>query len=297
MIKRTLYLALGLVSYSAWALPDYEPFANATGSGGTSYATGANLVGQTGVDGQSWTQAGPTGSVTPKIVSGDLTIPGLYSAGGGQSASFGGNGESARLNLSSSSTSGTIYYSFSMKLNDLTGMSSTGVFWAGLNNSTGTQTGTPSVVATRVITKSAGAGLYSIGLDKSSSVTGNFVFAPGTYSTSDTVFIVGSYTFNTVGNTTDDLSQLWVNPSSATFGAASAPGGSLSSTSGTDLAAVASFVLFDRNAAEPAAGQLDDLRIATDWADVTPVVPEPSVIALTAVGCLSVIGLRRMFRK
>jgi hypothetical protein len=195
-------------------------------------------------------------------------------------------------------TSGTVYYSFAVKVTDLTGLNTSGVFWAGFNNTQGAQNTTPNTVATRVLTRSAGAGLYNIGLDKSSGTAGSFVWDTQNFTTSDTVFIVGSYTFNP--NTGDDVSQLWVDPDSSTFGGASAPTALLSSTAGTDLARVASFVLYDRSANEPAAGLMDDLRFGTSWADVTPSVnsvPEPSVISLGALGLLTGLGLRRMKRK
>ena len=41
------------------------------------------------------------------------------------------------------------------------------------------------------------------------------------FTTSDTIFLVGSYTFN-IALTNDDVSQLWVNPPVATFGLATA---------------------------------------------------------------------------
>ena len=269
-------------------MPDYEPFADSTGSGGTSYTTGANLAGQTDASGQSWFQAGPTSATQPTIAAGDLSVAGLYSTGGGQSAAFGGNGQSARLNLSvlpGGIFSGTVYYSFAAKLTDLTGLNTSGVFWVGFNNTQGSQNTTPNTVVSRVVTRSAGAGLFNIGLDKASGTASSFVWDSGSYTSSDTIFLVGSYTFNT-GTTTDDISQLWVNPSSATFGAGSAPGGSLSSIAGTDIARVASFVLYDRSVNEPG-GVIDDLRFGLSWADVTPAVPEPGVASLGVVGLLA----------
>lgn len=281
-----IIIPICLITLSASALPDYEPFADSSGSGGTTYSTGQNLIGQTNASGRTWFQAGPGGNPQPTIAAGDLSISGLYSTGGGQSAAFGGNGTSARINLSVGAggiTSDTVYFSFAMKLTDLTGLSSSGVFWAGFNNTQGSQTTTPNTVVTRVETRSAGAGLFNIGLDKSSGTASSFVWAPGDFSISDTVFLVGSYTFNT-GTTTDDISQLWVNPDSSTFGAGSAPGGSLSSTAGTDIARVASFPLYDRAAGEPAGGLVDDLRFGLTWADVTPAVPEPSMLSLGVFG-------------
>src|SRR5215831_9945826 len=123
MKQLLLLTSLSLVSLSASALSDYEPFADSTGFGGTSYSTGANLIGQVNATAHTWFQAGPGGNPQPTIAAGDLTVPGLFSTGGGQSAAFGGNGTSARMNLSIGAggfTTGTVYYSFAVKLSDLT---------------------------------------------------------------------------------------------------------------------------------------------------------------------------------
>jgi len=297
-----LLAALSLAGASARALPDYEPFADATSSGGTSYAVGSFLAGQTNAAGQRWWELGPNYGLgltpQPTIAAGDLTVPGLYSAGGGRSAAFGGNGDSARLNLSVGAggiQSGSVYFSFAMKLTDLTGLTAGGAYWAGFNNVQGINAGTatPGTIVTRVMTRSATGG-YNIGVQEGSSGTiGNAAWDPNVFTTSDTIFLVGSYTFNS--GTGDDVSQLWVNPSSATFGAATEPTGALVSSGGTDIARIASFMLFDRTVNEPAGGLIDDLRFGQSWADVTP-IPEPSVIALGALG-LACLRLRRLSRK
>jgi hypothetical protein len=297
-MKRTLLLvSLTFLAGSALALPDYEPFSNATGSGGTSYTTGANLAGQTDASGLSWYAAGSGGNPQPTVAAGDLSVSGLYSAGGGQSAAFGGNGTSARHNMSVPAggvTAGTVYFSFAMKLTDLSALNTSGTYWAGFNNVQGAQTSTPGTVVTRVQTRSAGAG-YNLGLQEGSQTTlGNLAWDSTVYMTANTIFLVGSYTFGP--GTGDDVSQLWINPDSSTFGAALAPSATLTSSGGTDIARVASFVLYDRAVNEPS-GLIDDLRVGLSWADVTPaiVVPEPATLALGALG-LAVLFVRRVAR-
>jgi hypothetical protein len=278
-------------------LPDYEPFADSTGSAGTSYSTGANLIGQVNASGRTWFQAGPTSTTQPTVAAGDLSIPGLFSTGGNQSAAFGGNGTSARMNLSVGAggiLSGSVYYSFAMRLTDLSTLNTSGVFWAGFNNAQGSQSTVPNTVVTRLVTRSAGAGLYNVGLDKASGTASSFVFAANNYTTSDTILVVGSYTFGP--NTDDDVSQLWVNPDSSTFGAGSAPAGFISSNIGGDIARVASFVLYDRSANEPAGGLIDDLRFGLTWADVTPAVPEPGSVALGVAG-IGILCFRKLLRR
>ena len=262
----------------------YEPFAPAL----TSYTPGANLVGQTNADGTYWTQAGPAGA-QPVIQAGNLSFAGLDGPLG-NSVKFGGTGMSARLNLGTNGASGTWYFSFLTRVTDITGLSSSGVFWAGFNNSSGTQTSTPSSVGTRVVTRSSGGG-YNIGLDKSSGTAASFVFSPTVFTTSDTVFLVGSYAFNS-GSATDDVSQLWIDPAPSSFGQAVAPAATLTNMAGTDLSAIASFVLFNRNAAEPAGIIADEVRVGFSWASVTPPaeVPSAPVLNLSQSGPTSVLS-------
>lgn len=287
-----------LAAISASALPDYDVFADATGSGGTAYTAGQNLIGQNNGAGRSWVDA-QTGVSTghPLIASGSLSVSGLLPSSGNM-VQLGGTGKAARFGFTSVGspiTSGTVYYSFAMRLADLTGINtSAGSFWAGFNNSLGTQAGAPTVVATRVITKAAVGG-FNIGTAKNSATTSDWVFHTSTFTTSDTLFIVGSYTINSV-STTDDVSQMWVNPNSSFFGALSAPTADMIATGGNDITAnqLASFVVFNR-AGTPGVTYLDELRIGTSWADVTP-VPEPAVLAVGGFGLVALL-LRRIVRK
>ena len=167
--------------------PDYEPFADATGSGGTSYGPGDNLAGQTSASygayspgAQQWYERTNSGVAQPVIVSGDLSYPGLNSAGGGGSAQFIGNGNSALMNLSvapggignGSSISGisinadTVYFSFVLKLTDLTGLNSTGVSLTAVTQvqSENPDPSVPTAQGAIVMLRSAGGG-YNVGID------------------------------------------------------------------------------------------------------------------------------------
>ncbi len=284
---------LSLAGASLRAQIAYDPFANATGSGGTSYAVGSNLIGQTNAEGQTWFMAGPTGTQQqPIISSGNLSVSGLTPSTG-NSVSFGGaSGDTARLGLGSTNTSGTFYYSMALKLNALPGTGAAGAIVGAFNNSTGSQTTQPSAFGAALRVNLSGSS-YVFGLDKSGAGAATSVFDTGLYNGGDTVFLVGSYTF--VAGTANDSTSLWIDPSSTTFGAASAPTATLSISTGTDLSAIASFVLREANTTLPGL-TVDDLRIGTDWADVTPPVtaaPEPGVIALMGLGCTGLFFARR----
>src|ERR1035437_6208318 len=202
-------IAAGMFTASVYALPDYDPFADATGSGGTAYIVGDPLIGQQDALGQIWVQAGPVNATQPKIVAGNLTYSGLP-ASQGNSVSFGGTGESARLNLSSTAASGTLYYSFIMNVSSAPSAGSGGIFWAGFNNSAGSQSTTPTTIASRVYAKGFGS-TFQLGTSKSSSTASDWVFDSTTRNVGDTVFVVGSYTFNSA-TASDDVASMWINP-------------------------------------------------------------------------------------
>ncbi len=274
MKKLIVPLALFLLTVAAAsAYPLYEPF-------NYDPAVNTNLIGQTNPDGLTWTQAGANNGLTnqPYITNGSLSYPGLAPSIG-NSVQFGGlggtNGLAARFPLPSLFTSGTLYFSFLTKITDITALSTSGIFWAAFNNSSGSQLSVPTAVATRVVTKTNAGGGFLMGLDKSSGTPASFVFATNVFSLGDTILVVGSYTFNTGGGS-DDVSQLWINPDSSSFGAATPPTvNMLSSSTGGDLnsSQIGSFCLFERNAAQPHGIVVDELIISTNWADVTPTGP------------------------
>ena len=247
----------------AYPLPYHDQF---------NYTAGSLLGGQTNDDWLTWSDVG-TSTAGPYItnVAGNLTVTGLATSTG-NSIKFGGLGKSARFSFASGTaiTNGTLYYSFALKATNLTGLDTNGTFVAGFNNSIGTQTAQPTVVGTRIYLRKSGSG-YNIGLSKNSSTTTDWVWNSTVYTSNQTVFLVGSYAFTTAGNSTDDISKLWINPATNTFGG-TAPAATLTASSGTDITAnqILSFVFLQRSSTAPAAMIADELRIARTWAEVTP---------------------------
>ena len=152
---------------------------------------------------------------------------------------------------------------------------------SGFNDSVGSQTGQPTVIGTRLYIQGTNGG-FNLGLSKASSTSTDWVWDPRTFTTNQVIFIVGSYTFTG----SNDISQMWINPNSATFGAQTPPAPSLVNTNGGNISAsqIASFVFAQRSASEPAAMLADELRIGTSWADVTPPAApmRPSLVDLSA---------------
>jgi hypothetical protein len=250
----------------------FEPFAPAV----SAYSPGTDLVGQTNAEGRTWVAAGPSG-VQPSIQPGTLGVPGLAAASGNSAAFYGGvNGPSARFVLKTNLTSGTAYYSIAFKVTDLGSLGSSGGFLAAFNDSTVTQTGTPTIIAAGLQTRKDGSG-YDLGIKKAATTS---VFDTTAHAVSETVFVVASYTFVN-GTATDDFAQLWINPNPSDFGAASPPPATLATSGGADLtnasaqvSQIASFVLFERGSAnatlQPGTTVVDELRVGTSWSSVTP---------------------------
>ena len=255
-------------------MPYCEPF---------NYPVGSNLGGQINPSFLTWDDVG-TDTAGPYVstIAGSLNVPGLP-APVGNSIQFGGLGKSARFSFPPSSvvTDGTLYYSFVLKITDSTGTSSSGIFIAGFNNTSGTQPNQPTVIGTRVYIRSASGG-FNLGLSKNSSTATDWTWDSRVFTNNQTIFIAGSYTFNPA-TTNDDMASLWLNPGSSYFGVANPPPASLVNANGPDIgsARIASFVFFQRSSTEPAAMLADELRIGPTWASVTP---PPSAILSTLTG-------------
>lgn len=246
------------------APPFREPF---------NYPPGENIGGQVSPNSLHWHDVG-TGTSGPHVTvqTGNLKIAALTPPFG-NSIGFGGLGKSARLSLPNAFISGTIYYSLLLRIDDLTGARESGAFIAGFNNSTGTQSNQPTAVATRLYIRTAPGGGFQLGVAKNTSTSTDWAWHDTVFDEGQTIFIVGSYSFATPGNTTDDVSKLWINPPSSSFGSANPPPPALIATAGNDISAdrIASFVFFQRGETiQPAAATADDLRIGTSWDSVAP---------------------------
>jgi hypothetical protein len=270
----------------------FEPFAPAQ----TAYTPGSSLIGQTNAEGRTWFSAGPVGT-DPTVQGGSLPVTGLASLQGNSVATFGGvNGPSARFGLLTNFNTGTIYYSLAFKVMDRGSLGTSGGFFAAFNDSTGNQSGTPTIIACGLQTRKDGTG-FDIGLKKAAAGS---LFDTNAHALNETVFVVASYTFNN-GATNDDVAQLWINPPPSTFGAASPPPPTLMTNGSPDLdngsgAKIASFVLFERGSAnatlQPATTIFDEIRVGTTWASVTPPaeVANPPLLSVSRSGDATVLN-------
>ncbi|EEF61345.1 hypothetical protein [Pedosphaera parvula] len=244
------------------------------------------------VAGTNWV-AYAGGGVHPTNFLGSLSYPGLLTGSGDNSVLLNGAGESgtAARNLSQKpyniANAPTLYYSLTLKVTSIiandwgtaAGSWTNGSFMLGFNQKlqTGTAIGlgdaaAPLLIRTGDPNNTTGAASfqgYQLGVGVTAANT-NRTFDPNhVYTTSDTLFIVVSYTFNS-GTTNDDVAKLYVNPVPGSLESANTPVVTAASLGG-DVSnnQIQSFFLRN-NSVEPSSTQIDDLRVGTTWADVTP---------------------------
>ena len=289
-------LGLTLVS-SSWAVPVYEPFADATASGGTSYSVGSKLGfdgsgGQTNAQGLWWADAGTNvGTLSLTNVSGSLSFSNVAGYSGFYLPSSQGNSifgaaisnRCSRMTINRpsggqaagvSSGNTNIFASFLLRIVSTNGLSTnTANFIAGFNNTTGAQAAQPTVIGSRLYV-TLGSGGYKLGVGKSSGNLANVGFDPTNHSTSETLFIVLQYTFG--ANSADGTnypSKLWVNPPPSLLGVFNGESWPPSATSvvasaETDISDIKTFFFLQRSSNNPAY-IADELRVSYNWVGVT----------------------------
>jgi hypothetical protein len=258
----------------------------------------------------SWTLRN-AGQEDPKIASGSLSYPGLQTAPGDNSVIFNGVAPAAGLSgrlldqVYNIGNATTLYYSLTLQVSSITtgdwggsGNFLTGSFMTGFSQDTTGAPATGSVAAPLLIrtgdpTNSTGTANDFQGFQLGTGVTavspgsrvfdGAHVYLPG-----QTLFLVLSYTFGP--NAMDDVAKLWVNPIPGSL-----EGDNTAVVTATGVADVTNNQIqaffLRNNSVEPASTLVDDLRVGTSWADVTP-APEPSTLALFALSALGFLGRR-----
>ena len=228
------------------------------------YTTGNALSGD---NGNSWTNT----SANITVASGNLSYP-SYAASSGNMVSVVGGGSAQDSAIGFSSTnSGTIYYSFLLNVSSLSSGASNYAL-AELKTTTG-GTAYDTLFYSRVSSSS-----YNLGLGQGVTNGNGSIYSGATLSTGATALVVVGYTF--VAGSNNDTVSLWVNPSSSTFSAASAPTANFTYTNTSDPTALSAFAF--RATSVTTNFNADELRVATSWSEA--VVPEPKTWVMIGIG-------------
>jgi hypothetical protein len=269
------------------------------------YTSGTDLNTQSPDGGiHTWGSAGS--GQTEEVVSGTLAIPSGFPPNPGAMVTYGGIGETDRINLDpadASFSTGSLFYSFSLQINNLGSLptlSADNQIIAGFNNLTGSQTSDISVLGGPLWVSPAGGTSttsYELGVSTSSSNTTR-IYGSATYATGDTLFVVVARNFNSGVSTAN--AQLWVydlTNGDVVPAGLPATDNATSLAGGGSITSLASFALY-----QPGTGvtnylgtdgiNVADLRLGTTWADVVP-VPEPVGTTLLAPGVIMLVRRRR----
>ncbi len=232
----------------------YDPF---------DYTPGSTL---NNVGGWSITSAAENGTVE----AGNLSIPGLRESVGNR---YTLTGNTSMRKPFGEYTNGTVYFSFAFRL-DNPGTSTGSETVAGL--SFGTSTAFP--IKINVIGN--GSGSYQLGLYKRGATAFGSVDTSHTFTSADTVFVVGRLRF--VDGDANNLIDMWVNPSPLTFGLDAAPPATIGDVGlgQTDDPSIDRF--FMRWASGYPKRTFDEVRVGFSWAEVTP--PAPPVLGIELSG-------------
>jgi hypothetical protein len=301
-MKAVLLAFLALPVASAPAAMLYEPF---------NYTSGQRLSGQTDTNvtpNQAWNLVG-TVNTDPTVTTGSLSYPGVpvdTDSPGNSALTDRSLANASRINLPAAAASGTVYYSMVVRATDLTnfststatGITSTGSFFAGFSNTQGAGTSITSAGAPLMVHRDPNnASRFQLGIGVATGNAFRQFDTAHSYGTSDTLFVVGSYSL--VAGSDNDSANLYVFANGApvpqteplTPNATSGP----AQGAGGDLATGQILAFFLRNnSLEPDHLQVDDLRIDTSWAGV---IPEPSSAVLLGTGGVAGLLTRRGRRR
>lgn len=227
-----------------------------------------------------WTvHSGTTGFINAVNTASDqgnsLAYSGLPASVGNRMTLTSGGTED--INKAITGITGTGYYSFLLKVSDTLGLSNAvnGDYFTGFGATTGT---TVTNFGARTFVKKATGNNFLLGILNASGGTVTTTFTPTSYPVGTTLFVV----LKLDNTTTPITASLYVNPSPG----AAQPAATATNAQGTSAFANFASIYF-RQAGTASSGtgnlQIDELRVGSTWASVTPSgIVSPSVIASTA---------------
>jgi|GEM_PF-824159 len=193
------------------------------------------------------------------IQSGSLSYPGLV-ASMGNSVVYGGAGTDYYRSFASQ-TSGTVYYSFLLNVSSLGSLNTAGSYTTGFID------GTTSNFIGRVWLRLSGTSNYNIGINAGSVLTNTSWL--GTALTPGTTYLV-VISHQLISGTSNDVSNIWINPTSLGGSAPAAQATSTNTGAGDATSVQRVFLRQDAATTTPGSLLIDEIRVGTTWASVTP---------------------------
>ena len=253
----------------------------------------ANTLMNSANTGGNW---GSAGVGAPTNRSDSLTYPGLPASTGGKveltGFRLGNSGSSSRLSWDTGTQTTNMFASFLLNVATI-----------GTSESNATsgnyvfqlRTGKANVVVSNNALSTAN---FNIGIQNNG--TGAIVWdnnGGNGYLAGSTYFIVFSYTNSAVDGTGTWGDQLWVNPSLGQL----SPGTAQITTAGINVTSTSNKVALGigngvADTSKRSVIYLDELRVGTTWADVTP-IPEPATVGMLGLGALITLTVRRFNRR
>lgn len=193
------------------------------------------------------------------VAGGNLSYSGL-AASVGNKITYGGTGTDYYRGFTSQ-TSGTVYCSFLLNVTSIGTLGTTGGYILALTD------GTTTNFASTLWIRLSGTSDFNIGINPRTT-TANTVWLPNTLNVNTTYLVV--IALNSVSGTTNDISKIWINPVS--LGGVEPTPDLTSTNTGTDLTSIQRVLLRQPGTAAeaPAVLEIDEMRVGTTWADVTP---------------------------
>ena len=228
------------VTWGQVTLPHYDPI---------NYTIGQSLVTQTG-----WALVNSSTNDL-LISSGNLSYTGLPTSSGNKIA-FSSSGEDAAKTFTQQ-TSGTIYYSFLLNVTSIGSLNTTGGYFTSFVE------GATTTYGCTVWTRSNGTN-YDIGINPRTTAA-NTAWYSTPLIVGTTYHIVISYEI--VSGAANDVVKMWINP---TLGGTEPTASANATNSLTDLANVNRILIRQDGSSATPSIEMDELRIGTTWASVTP---------------------------
>jgi hypothetical protein len=288
----TVILILGF-HQAGWGQPTlYEDF---------NYTVPGNIGGNTAASGTSnnnWTTHSNSLAGTIDVIANSLDYSGFASSTGNKVYIPGANGSVSRdVNRPAGLTAGqnTIYYSFLLNIVDNTQLSTSATFFTSGGNGYFIHMATTSGATAgnfygRVGIRSTNSGTnFRLGIANFGNV---FTEVTTDFSFGTTYLVVVKYAYTNPGT---DVAYIWINPTS--LGGVE-PAGSFSNSSSTgNVSAFASNTssICIRNSSNTPKAHIDEIRVGTTWADVTPaattvIAPTVTTQTPTAIASTTATG-------